>query len=347
MKIVAVADHFVRPEHYEECFAKYPEYELKTVFFGTESRLEMRDIFHRIERNGPEAYPIPEELYTLIEDADVLMVHTCPVPKALIEKGQKLRAILTNRGGLENIDVAAATARNIPILNNPAHNANGVSELAVGLMVTETRNVARSHLGLMQHNWRENYNNTGNIWELKGKTVGIIGFGNIGHLVAEKLNVFGCKLLVNDIRIDPEDELLARLPIEVVDLPTLMAKSDIVTLHARSEELIVTKEMFALMQPHAFFINTARAHMVDYDALYEALRDQKIMGAAIEVHPVEPLPEDYPFLKLDNVTLTTHRGGDTINAYSDSPEMVVVDYARYLAGKKPRFLVNPEVGFGR
>lgn len=347
MKIVAVSDHFVRTEHYEECFAKYPEFELKTFFFGTEDRFEMRDIFHKIERNGPDAYPIPEEIYDAIEDADVLMVHICPVPASLIARAKKLRAILTNRGGLENIAVEAATARNIPVLNNPAHNANGVSELAVGLMVTETRNVARAHMGLMQGTWRENFNNTGNIWELKGKTVGIVGFGNIGHLVAEKLNVFGCKILVNDICIDPEDELLARLPIKVVDLPTLMKESDIVTLHARNENIILDAEMLGLMKPSAFFINTARAHMVDYNALYELLRDKKIMGAALEVHPTEPLPEDYPFLKLDNVTLTTHRGGDTINAYSDSPEMLVVDYARYREGKKPRFFVNPEVGFGR
>lgn len=347
MKIVAVSDHFVRTEHYEACFAKYPEYELKTVFFGSEDRFEMRDIFHKIEKIGPEAWPIPEELYEAVEDADVLMVHTCPVPASLIERGKKLRAILTNRGGLENIDVAAATARGIPVINNPAHNANGVSELAVGLMVTETRNVARAHMGLMQGEWRENFCNKGNTWELKGRTVGIVGFGNIGHLVAEKLNVFGCKILVNDICIDPEDEMLKRLPIKVVDLPTLMAESDIVTLHARNENIILDAKMLSLMQPHAFFINTARAHMVDYNALYDLLRDRKIMGAAIEVHPVEPLPEDYPFLKLDNVTLTTHRGGDTINAYSDSPEMLVVDYARYLEGKKPRFFVNPEVGMGR
>ena len=307
----------------------------------------MRDIFHKIERNGPEAYPIPDELYEAIEDADVLMVHVCPVPASLIARGKKLRAILTNRGGLENIDVKAATERNIPVLNNPAHNANGVSELAVGLMVTETRNVARAHMGLMQGVWRENFNNTGKIWELKGKTVGIVGFGNIGHLVAEKLHVFGCKILVNDIVIDPEDELLARLPIKVVDLPTLMKESDVVTLHARNENIILNEEMLGLMKPSAFFINTARAHMVDYNALYALLRDKKIMGAAIEVHPTEPLPEDYPFLKLDNVTLTTHRGGDTLNAYSDSPEMLVVDYARYRDGKKPRFFVNPEVGMGR
>lgn len=347
MKIVAVSDHFVRTEHYEECFSKYPEYELKTIFFGSESRFEMRDIFHKIEKIGPEAWPIPDELYEEIEDADVLMVHTCPVPASLIARGKKLRAILTNRGGLENIAVEEATKRGIPILNNPAHNANGVAELAVGLMLAETRNVARAHMGLMQGTWRENFDNTGRVWELRGKTVGIIGFGNIGHLVAELLNVFGCKLLVNDIKIDPEDEMLKRLPIKVVDLPTLMRESDIVTLHARNTEVIVTKELLEMMKPTAFFINTARAHMVDYGALYEVLRDKKITGAVLDVHPTEPLPEDYPFLTLDNITLTTHRCGDTINSYSDSPEMLVKDYARYLAGQKPRFFVNPEVGFGK
>ena len=347
MKIVAVSDHFVRTEHYEACFAKYPEYELKTIFFGTEDRIEMRDIFHKIEKKGPEAWPIPDELYEEIEDADVLMVHTCPVPASLIARGKKLRAILTNRGGLENIAVEEATKRNIPVLNNPAHNANGVAELAVGLMLTETRNVARAHMGLMQGKWRENFDNTGRVWELRGKTVGIVGFGNVGHLVAELLNVFGCKLLVNDIKIDPEDEMLKRLPIKVVDLETLMKESDIVTLHARNENIIITGELLRMMKPTAFFINTARAHMVDYDALYEVLRDKKITGAVLDVHPVEPLPENYPFLTLDNITLTTHRCGDTINSSSDSPEMLVKDYARYLAGQKPRFFVNPEVGFGR
>lgn len=347
MKILAISDHFVRTEHYEECLSKYPEYKLETVFFGTEDRFEMRDIFHKIERNGPEAWPVPQEVYDRIEDADILMTHICPVPADLIAKGKKLRAVLTNRGGLENIDVDALTARNIPLLNNPAHNANGVSELAVGLMVSLTRNVIPSHMGLKAGQWRENFRNTGNIWELKGKTVGIVGFGNIGHIVAEKLNVFGCKILVNDIKIDPEDEMLQRLPIKVVDLPTLMKESDVVTLHARNENIILNAEMLNLMKPSAFFINTARAHMVDYDALAALLKADKLMGAALEVHPVEPLPEDYPFLFMDNVILTTHRGGDTINAYSDSPDMLMVDYTRYLQNAKPRFFVNPEVGYGR
>jgi D-3-phosphoglycerate dehydrogenase len=338
---------YVTTEYYEKCFAAHPEYELQTIMFGSTDFIEMRDKFHRIERHGPDEVEIPEEIYTAIEDADVLMVHICPVPAKLIARAKKLRAVLTNRGGLENIDVEALTARGIPLLNNPAHNTNGVAELAIGLMVTETRNVARAHMGLKNGMWREDYPNKLNIWELKGKTVGIVGFGNIGHRVAEMLQVFGVKILVNDVQYDPDDEMLKTLPIKCVDLPTLMRESDIVTLHARNLEVILDREMLSLMQPHAYFINTARAHMVDYDALYELLRDGKIMGAALEVHPTEPLPEDYPFLKLDNVTLTTHRGGATVNAYSDSPEMLVQDYARYRAGGKVRFFVNPEVGFGK
>ena len=348
MKIVCVADHFMKEEFYRDCMAKFPEIELIDVpYFGSHSRNEMRAMVDKLEKEGAYSFPPPAELYESIKDADVLMVHICPVPAALIARGKKLRAILTNRGGLENIAVEEATARGIPILNNPAHNANGVAELAVGLMVTETRNIARAHLGLVNGVWREDYLNKANIWELRGKTVGIIGFGNIGHRVAELLHVFGCKLLVNDIQYDPDDEMLATLPIRKVDLPTLMRESDVITLHVRGTEIVLNRELLSMMQPHAFFINTARAHLVDYDALYELLRDRKIMGAAIEVHPEEPLPEDYPFLGLDNVTLTTHRGGATINAYSDSPEMLLTDYARYLSGKKPRFFVNPAVGYGK
>ena len=346
-KILAISDLFVTTAYYEKCFAAHPEYELQVIQFGSNDLLEMRDKFHRIERHGPDEVEIPEELYTAIEDADVLMVHISPVPAKLIAKAKKLRAVLSNRGGLENIAVDELTKRGIPLFNNPAHNTNGVAELAIGLMVAETRNVARASMGLKNGVWREDYPNKLDVWELKGRTVGIVGFGNIGHRVAEMLQVFGCKVLVNDVYYDPDDEMLATLPIKRVDLPTLMRESDIVTLHARNTEVILNRELLSMMQPHAYFINTARAHMVDYDALYELLRDGKIMGAALEVHPVEPLPADYPFLKLDNVTLTTHRGGATVNAYADSPEMLLVDYARYLAGKKPRFFVNPEVGYGK
>lgn len=343
MKILAITDHFVRAEHYEECLKNYSGYELKTVFFGEEDRIVMREVFSIVEKGGPDAYPIPEELYTEIEDADILMVHICPVPASLIARAKKLRAVLVNRGGMENIAVDAINERKIAIFNNPAHNANAVAEMTVALMIAEGRNIVRSHCALLKGEWRENYSNFGNMWELKGRTVGLIGFSNIGRLVAEKLSAFGCKIIASDIRYDPEDELINRLGIEMVDLPTLMKRSDIVSLHARANGCILNREMLSLMKPTAIFINTARAYMVDYDALYELLRDNKILGAALDVFPFEPLGTEYPFLFLDNVTLTSHRGGDTINAYSESPAMLMEDYTKYLEGKKPRFYLNRNI----
>ncbi len=340
MKIVAVSDHFIRKEDYERAFAKMQNVDLKTVFYGYEDRIKMRDIFSLVEKNGPDAYPAPQEVYDEIEDADMLMVHICPVPRKLIEKAKKLKVIFVNRGGLENIDLKACAEKGIQVFNNPAHNANAVAEYTVGAIITETRNICRSFIGLKNNEWLEQYPNFGNIYELKGKTVGIIGFSNIGRLVAKKLSAFGCKFLINDIKIDPDDEDMKRLGAKAVDLSTLLKESDIVSIHARCNSVIMTKEMFSYMKPTAYFINTARAHMVDYDALYDVLKNKKIMGAFIDVFYSEPLPVDFPLLTLDNVTLSSHRAGDTINAYSDSPEMMIDDYLEYLNGKKPRFLVN-------
>ena len=343
MKFLVAYDHFVRKEHYEELFANFPEHQLVTVMYGAEDRVIMRDMFHEVEVNGPDAVEIPQAMYDEVEDADVIITHLCPIPAKLIEKGKNLKAILTNRGGLENVAVKAATERNIPILNNPAHNANAVAEFTVAVMIAEGRNLARSFYSLKHGEWRENYSNFGNIWEIRGKTVGLIGFSSIGRLVAEKLSSFGVKLLVSDPKCDEDDELVKRLNGRVVDLPTLMKESDYVSLHARAKGCILNREMLSLMKPTAIFINTARAYMVDYDALYEILRDKKILGAALDVFPSEPLGDDHPFLTLDNVTLTSHRAGDTVNAYSESPAMLMADYNLFLSGKKPRFLVNPEV----
>ncbi len=348
MKFLVAYDHFIRKEHYEEVFAKnFPEHTLTLVEYGCDDRVVMRDLFHEVEVHGPDAVQIPQAMYDEVEDADVIITHLCPIPASLIERGKKLRAILTNRGGLENISVQAATDRNIPILNNPAHNANAVAEFTIGVMIAESRNIVRSYYSVKNGDWRENYSNFGNIWEMRGKTVGLIGFSSIGRLVAEKLSSFGVKIVATDIKYDPEDELIKRLNIEMVDLPTLMKTSDYVSLHARANGCILDREMLSLMKPTAIFINTARAYMVDYDALYELLRDKKILGAAIDVFPSEPIGIDNPLLTLDNVTITTHRAGDTVNAYSESPAMLMEDYSLYLAGKRPRFFVNPQVGMGR
>lgn len=341
MKTLAIADAFMKAEYYQDCFAKYPEYDLREIlFFGPPDRFDVRDIVKRIEHDGPDAVEPPEALYDAMEDAEALMAHLCPVNRKVLRRAKKLRIILSNRGGLENIDVAAASEMGIPVLHNPAHNANSVAELTIGLIIAEMRNLARTHGKLMQGEWSENFHNTGAVYEICGKTVGLIGFGNIGRRVARKLQVFDCKVLVYDPHVAEADPDLAAYGCTMVPLDALLASSDIISLHARTPEVVLGAAHFACMKRGAYFINTARPHLIDNAAAFRALRDGRLMGGAFDVFPVEPIPADEPLLTLDNVTLTNHRGGATINCYMDSPQMLLENAQAYFSGGMPRFWAN-------
>ncbi|MBQ7320942.1 MAG: 2-hydroxyacid dehydrogenase [Clostridia bacterium] len=343
-KIVCVSDHFMKEEFYLDCLKQFPDIELISIpYFGSHDRIEMRSMVDRLEKEGAYAFPPPPEVYEAIRDADLIMVHLCPIPRSLMEAAPKLKYILTNRGGLENIDMEAAHELGIPVLNNPAHNGNAVAELTVCLMVAETRNVARAHVAMKNGQWRENWPNTGRVFELRGKTVGIVGFGTIGRMVAEKLQPFRVKLLATDPNVTPDDPDLAKYNVKLTTPEEVMSRSDIVTIHARTakKEQIIGKAELDLMKPTATLINTARAYLLDYDYLAEMLREERITGAALEVFPEEPLPKDSPFISLDNVTLTNHRGGDTVNCYSDSPEYLLTVLDELLkTGKRPKFYIE-------
>jgi len=346
MKCILVGDVFTTPEMMVsgleksrigvECLASF--------FFGRNNRKVMRDVVKTIESGGRETLALPEGLDRSIADADILMVHLCPVTRTLIAKAPNLKYVLCNRGGCENVDVQACTEAGIKVILNPAHNANAVAELTVGLILDETRNITRSHSALMNGDWREKYPNSGRIQELKNLTIGIIGFGNVGERVCELLGAFGCRFLVYSPHSRKNGNPNIRWDhVSFVPLEELVTKSDIISLHARAPkgQVLLGERSFELMKPTAYFINTARSYMVDYNALYNALSEGQISGAAIDVFEMEPLGPSYPFLRLDNVTLTNHRGSDTLNAYADSPEMMFTALREWLAnGVKPKFLVN-------
>ena len=328
MKCLAVCDTFITEKMMKSAFEKHKDVftECEYMFFGKKSRKDMRDTVKLIERGRGEECKLPEGYLKAVEDVEVLMVHLCPVTSEVISRAKKLKYILCNRGGIENVDVAAASERKIMVLNNPAHNANAVAEFTIGLIFNELRNISRAHYALKNGEWREKYPNSGRIIELKDLTVGIVGFGNIGELVCEKLSSFGCNILVSNL-FEPErkNPRINWDKVRFTDIDDLVINSDIVSLHARSSsgKKIFTKREFEMMKQTAFFINTSRSHMVDYAALFDALNGHLIEGAALDVFEVEPLGTDYPFLKLDNITLTNHRGGDTVNAYADSPLMML------------------------
>ncbi len=344
MKLVAVSDVFMKEEYYRDAVKAFPEYELtQVVHFGAEDRSVMREVSYQIERGGPEAVEAPAELYEVVKDAEVLMVHICPVPADLIASAPKLKLILLNRGGSENVDLAAATARGIAVLGNPAHNANAVAEHTVGLMISEMRNIARAHAALKAGVWRERFPRSGQIYELTGRTLGIIGFGTIGRLVAERMSGFNMHIIASDPNVTPDDPDLERLHVTLCpDNETVLREADIVTLHARTPglEMILGPEQLSLMKPTAFFINDARPHLVDNHYLAGMLREHRIAGAATDVFMNEPVDPDDPLLTLDNITLSNHRAGDTVNSYADSPAMLFREAAKLRRGEEPRFWRN-------
>lgn len=348
MKCVAIGDNFITPEMMKKGIEGYSQFrfdEIQYFFFGLESRPEMRNIVKIIETGGFETLELPEGLLDAVEDADVIMCHLCPITEKLLERTKKLKLVLCNRGGHENIDVEACTKRNVAVFLNPSHNANAVAEFTIGLIFNETRNISRSSIAVNNGEWREKYPNniSTEIHEMRDMTIGLIGFGSVAKLVYEKMKAFGCRFLITDPfgNYDDINKNIAKF----VPLEELLENSDVVSLHARlsRKEILLGSNEFKMMKKTAYFINTARSYMVDYNALAQALKNGEIMGAAIDVFDKEPIEPDNPLLRLDNCTLTNHRGGDTINSYSDSPAMMMKEAQKFFEGDTPKFWLNPSV----
>lgn len=345
MKCVAIGDIFITPDMMKRAVEKFPRLvdDCQYLYFGLNNRKAMRDTVKAIERGDRDKLDLPDGVLEAVADAEIIMVHLCPVTSKVIAAAPKLKYILCNRGGIENVDLVAAKGRDIMVINNPAHNANACAEFVIGQMLCETRNIARSCAALKSGTWREKYPNSGDIIELKDLTVGIVGFGNIGELVCEKLSAFGCQMLVCTRSEHPKDNpKIAWDRLDFVDFDTLLQKSDIITCHVRGKttDVLFGKREFELMKSNCYFINTSRSCYVDMNALYEALNGDEIRGAALDVFDTEPLGPSYPFLELDNVTLTNHRAGDTVNSYADSPGMILTALLAWIDRLcKPKFQV--------
>lgn len=339
MKIVCVSDAYITDVMMIDGLRPFlrEDDSLETFFFGDPDQTVMRDLVKIIEGGRREDVPVPEGLAEAVTDSDLLIVHLCPVTRSMIESASNLKAIMSCRGGLENIDVQAATEHNVIVSNNPAHNANAVAEFTIGLILSETRNICRSNLALKNGEWRKTYPNTvTHIKEMTEMTVGIVGYGSIGRLVAYKLSVFGCRIIVADpfVKECKEDY------VTLVTMDELLAQADIVTLHARSNGAVMTDREFGLMKQNSYLINTARPYLVEPEAFQRAMESGRLLGAAFDVFETEPeIPEFYR--SYDNITITNHLGGLTINSYSDAPGYAITNYLDYINGKGDlKFWVN-------
>lgn len=287
----------------------------------------------------------PAAIASFVGDAQVVVTQVAPISRQLIEGAPDLQIIAVARGGPVNVNVAAATARGIPIAFAPGSNAQAVAEFTMGLLLAESKHITRAHNALAQGNWRvDGYHYKHAPSELRGQTVGIIGFGNVGQLMMPYLLAFGLRVLVFDPYVSAQT--CAHMGAHQVELATLLCESDIVTMCARvtpETRGMIGSAQFAMMKPGAIFINSARGPLVDYDALYAALASGHLGGAALDTYAIEPPPADWPLLKLDNVTLTPHIAGSSREGARRRADMIMSDVANFYAGRPLTYCMNPEV----
>ena len=343
MNITGIGDPFIPDESMEEIFRHQNRLkgDFQKISWGITDLSQLQQIRSLYEEKGPGAVPTPEHILEEAERAQILVVHFTPLSSEIISELSELRVIGVARAGVQNVDVEAANAKGILVFNVTGRNAEAVSDFTVGLMLAESRNIARSHLALLQGTWRKQFTNTPYTAVLSGKSVGLVGYGHIGRLVARKLSGFQTRILVYDPYASAET--IHQDGCQTSDLTTLFRECDFISLHAKltaENEKFINAELIAGMKRTAYLINTARAGLVDQDALIEALAEGRLGGAALDVFPAEPLLSDSPLLQLDNVTLTSHLAGVTEDTYRHSMERLYQNLADFLEHGKQDNLVN-------
>ncbi len=236
-------------------------------------------------------------LLDAVADADALLVRSATrVDDKVLAAAPRLRVVARAGVGLDNVDVRAATQAGVMVVNAPTSTIVSAAELAVGLLLAAARHVAPAHAALRRGEWkRSRYVGT----ELHGKTVGVVGLGRVGALVAQRLAAFGMTVIAHDPYV--QAGRAAQAGVRLVDLDTLMAESDVVSVHLpRTPETIglIGAEQLAAARPHLVLVNAARGGILDEAALYDALKNGRVGAAGLDVFATEPCT-DSPLLELD------------------------------------------------
>jgi phosphoglycerate dehydrogenase-like enzyme len=284
-----------------------------------------------------------EDLKTEVSDADFLVVFGGRITPDILRSGRNLRFVQGCSAGFEGFPVAEAGELGILFSNASGTNAQGVSEMALSLMLGLYRHLPWLDSSVREGDWVTDRSSGTATYEIEGKTIGIIGLGNIGSITARILSGFNSTLIYNDIEAKPDTE--AKYGVRRVELDELLSESDIITLHTPLDDstrgLISAREL-ALMKPSAILINTCRGPVVDESALHDALVQRKIWGAGLDVFEEEPTPADNPILRLDNVIVAPHVAGRTTESYPRRAAFAFQNMRRILAGDKPLNLITPD-----
>jgi D-3-phosphoglycerate dehydrogenase / 2-oxoglutarate reductase len=280
----------------------------------------------------------PDELVGVVPGASALIIRSATqVTKEVLEAGADLVVVGRAGIGLDNVDVATATERGVMVVNAPTSNILTTAEHTMGMLLAQARNIPQAHAALVQGRWERGR------WEgveLSDKTLGVVGLGRVGKLVAQRAHAFGMRLVATDPFVD--SERARQLGVEMMPLERLVEVSDFLTLHViKTPETVgmIGKELLARAKAGIRIINVSRGGVVDEEALAEAIKVGHVAGAALDVFAAEPTTES-PLFGLPQVVVTPHLGASTREAQDKAGDTIAEQVALALAGEFVPFAVN-------
>jgi D-3-phosphoglycerate dehydrogenase / 2-oxoglutarate reductase len=299
----------------------------------------LRDAGHEVD----EALGLSDdELLDAVKGAEALIVRSATqVTSAVLEAGESLVVVGRAGVGVDNVDVEAATKRGVMVVNAPLSNVLSAAEQAMALLLAQARNLPQAHASLTSGKWeRSRFEGV----ELSGKTLGIVGLGNVGTLVAERASAFGMHLVAYDPYVPAERA--ARIGVELLALDELMATSDFVSIHLPKNAStigLIDAELLGRSKPGQRIVNTSRGGIVVEADLAAAISSGRIQGAALDVFATEPCTES-PLFSLDTVVVAPHLGASTTEAQERAGETIAQQVILALEGSFVPFAVNVSAG---
>jgi D-3-phosphoglycerate dehydrogenase len=291
-----------------------------------------KDVFETLKAVGEfEVYPEPkvsqDKLAELLPKISGLVIRSATTVTAdLLEKAPELKYVIRAGEGTDNIDKKSCEAKGVKVSNTPGANNNSAAEHAIALMMTVLRQTAWAHSTMVGGAWDKNKFTGIELWK---KKIGVVGFGRIGQIVAQRLAGFEVEVKFFDPFLETSTIPYAT---KAKDLKEVFETCDIVTLHTPLMDAtkgMVTRELLESMKPHSVLVNASRGGIVDEEALYDVLSNKKIRGAGFDVFATEPLETDSKLRKLDNLILTPHLGASTEEAQIRVGEMAVHQLQEY------------------
>lgn len=278
-----------------------------------------------------------------VKDASVIVVIGKQINQRIINSMEKAKLVLAMQVGYDCVDIEAATKRGIIVSNVPVYCTDDVANHAIALLLSVARNIKLLIIETSKAKW--DYNVAKPIYNFKDKKLGIIGLGRIGRALVPKTKGFGIKIQAYDPYI--HDDIFKLLDVErVYELDDLLENSDYISIHAPltpETERMIDEKAISKMKRNSILINTARSKIVDYTVLYQAIKDRRIAGAGIDVMDVEPPEKNNPILTCDRIIVTPHIAWYSEESLRNLMEYSTDEITRVLKGKRPRWILNPEV----